>query len=353
VTGTRVLAAGDHFLLTTLLREALRDELGDGCRVRELTLPWPAEPYRPVSEVDEASGDENRLIEALAGAEVAVTQFAPFTRKVFGRAPRLRLVVVSRGGPVNVNLEAATEHDVAVCHLPGRNADAVAEFSFGLTVATCRNLAAGHASLAGGGRWPGHFNQYGHAGMELSGATVGLVGYGAVGRRVGRLFTACGARVLAHDPYVADLEPGVIRVDALADLLAVSRIVSLHQRLTERTRGQIGAAEIGLMPAGSVLVNTARGAVLDYDALCDALDSGHLAGAGLDVYPVEPLPAGHRLLRTRNLVLTPHVAGCSRDVARRAARRCAAEVGRWARGGPLANCANPAVLEGTSVPEVS
>jgi D-3-phosphoglycerate dehydrogenase len=107
------------------------------------------------------------------------------------------------------------------------------------------------------------------------------------------------------------------------------------------------------MPAGSVLVNTARGAVLDYDALCDALDSGHLAGAGLDVYPVEPLPAGHRLLRTRNLVLTPHVAGCSRDVARRAARRCAAEVGRWARGGPLANCANPAVLEGTSVPEVS
>lgn len=352
MTVTRVLAAGDHFVLTRLLRDAVREELGDRCRVRELTLPWPAEPFGPVSEVAEASGDEDRLIGALAGMDVAVTHLAPFTRKVFGNAPDLRLVVVSRGGPVNINLEAATEHGVAVCHTPGRNADAVAEFTLGLTVATCRNLGAGHAGLAGGGRWPGHFFQYAHAGIELRGATVGLVGYGAVGRRVGRLFVAYGARVLAYDPHVADLEPGVTRVGELAELLAAAQVVSLHQRVTPETRGQIGAAEIALMPAGSVLVNTARGAVLDYDALCDALDSGHLAGAGLDVYPVEPLPAGHRLLRTRNLVLTPHIAGCSRDAARRAGRLCAAEVGRWVRGEPLTNRANPAVPEGTDTPEV-
>ncbi|MGH3647074.1 MAG: 2-hydroxyacid dehydrogenase [Micromonosporaceae bacterium] len=341
-SASAILAAGDDFVLTRLFHAALTSEIGTARAIRELSLPWPGVPFGRVAEVDEASGDEDTLIKALAGTEIAVTHLAPFTRNVFANAPDLRLAVVSRGGPVNVNVEAATEHGVAVCYAPGRNANAVAEFTIGLTVAACRNLVAGHAGLATG-TWPGHFYEYVHSGFELAGSTVGLVGYGAIGRIVGRLFTAFGASVLTYDPYFSAVEPGITKVDDLGDLLAASQVVSLHQRVTDETRGQIGAAEITRMPRGSVLINTARGAVLDYRALCEALDSGHLAAAGLDTYAVEPLPPDHRLLRTPNVVMAPHVAGCSREVAERAAGICAAEVGRWLRGEPLANCANPEV----------
>lgn len=346
MTEPTILAAGDDFLLPRLFHDALRTELGDTRPIRELSLPWPGVPFGRVAEVDEASGDEDELLQALEGVDIAVTHLAPFTKKVFANAAELTLLVVSRGGPVNVNVEAATEHGVAVCYAPGRNANAVAEFTIGLTIATCRNLVAGHAQLAAG-TWPGHFYEYAASGFELSGATVGLVGYGAIGRRVARLFGAFGARVLAYDPYVDDYEPGVTRVRDLGELLAASKIVSLHQRVTPETRGQIGAAEIATMPAGSVLINTARGALLDYDALCVALDEGHLAAAGLDTYAAEPLPEDSRLRRTPHLVLAPHIAGCSREVAERAAQLCAAEVGRWVRGEPLANCANREV---TGVP---
>jgi len=175
---------------------------------------------------------------------------------------------------------------------------------------------------------------------------VGLVGYGAIGRRVARVLAAFGARVLVHDPYAGDVDSGVTLVDSLDDLLAASSVLSLHARVTAENRGMIGAAQLARLPRGAVVVNTARGALLDHDALCDALDDGHLGAAGLDVFPSEPLPPGHRLLRTRGVVATPHLAGCSRAVAEKAARLCAAEVARWTRGEPLAHCANPAALRG-------
>jgi D-3-phosphoglycerate dehydrogenase len=175
---------------------------------------------------------------------------------------------------------------------------------------------------------------------------VGLVGYGAIGRLVGRFLVAFGARVLAYDPHLSDdgFEPPVEPVADLAELLGASQVVSLHARLTPETRHLIGADEIARMPAGAVLVNTARGGLLDYDALCDALDAGHLAAAGVDVFPVEPLPADSRLFTTRGLVMTPHIAGCSRQVAGRAAAICAGEVARWLADEPPAHCANPDVL---------
>ncbi|HZE39341.1 MAG TPA: 2-hydroxyacid dehydrogenase [Stackebrandtia sp.] len=346
MTESTILAAGDEFVLPGLFTRALRAELGDGPGVRELALPWPSVPFGPVSEVDEAAGDEGRLIEALSGADVAVTHLAPFTEKVLAAAPDLRMIAVSRGGPVNVNLDAATRNGVAVSYAPGRNANAVAEFTIGLIIATCRNITAGGDAI-NAGDWHARYFAYGAAGSELHGSTVGLIGYSAVGRRVARLLSAFGATVLAYDPYVdrSDFADGVVKVDDLEALLAASRIVSLHQRLTPQTRGMIGAAQLAAMPRGSVLINTARGGVLDYDALCDALDSGQLGSCGLDVHPTEPLPLDSRLRRTPNVVLTPHIAGCSRDVATLAATICAGETGRWLRGEPLAHCANPEVLK--------
>jgi D-3-phosphoglycerate dehydrogenase len=333
----RILAAGDHFVLTPLLVRALRDELGDAPQITEATLPWPVEPFGRVAEVDEASGTEDAMIEALDGVEVCVTQMAPFTERVLAAAEDLKLVVVSRGGPVNVNVKAAAERGVRVCYAPGRNATATAEFTIGIMLATLRRIPQTHASLAVGRQWRGDFYSYDNCGLEIENTTVGLVGYGAIGSRVARVLAAFGAEVLVHDPYAKGEVIGE-RVDTLEELLTRSRVVTLHARVTDETRGLIGAREIGLMPAGSVLVNVARGPLLDYDALCDALDSGHLMAAGLDTFYEEPVPQGSRLFSTPNLVMTPHLGGASRAVAEKAARIVAAEVGRYVRGEPLAHC---------------
>ncbi|MFE9693787.1 2-hydroxyacid dehydrogenase [Micromonospora sp. NPDC005806] len=339
----RLLAAGDHFVLNRLLVDAVRAEVPDGLDISELTLPWPVEPFGPVAEVHEASGTEDELIEALRGVRVCVTQMAPITRKVLEAAPDLELVCVSRGGPVNVNLDAATERGVAVCSAPGRNAAATAEHTIAMILAAVRRIAPTHQDLLNG-VWRGDYYRYDSVGPELGGSTVGLIGFGAIGSRVARILHAFGARILVHDPYVtADQVAGIAELTPLDDLLSRSRVVSLHARLTPETTGMIGAAQLAAMPAGSVIVNCARGALLDYDAVCDALDAGHLFGAAFDVFPEEPIPAGSRLLTTPNIVLTPHLAGASKETAANAARIVAGEVGRYLRGEPLRCCANPQV----------
>lgn len=339
----RVLAAGDHFVLPGLLADAVRDAAGDRVDVRELTLPWPVEPFGPVAEVEEASGTEDDLIEALDGAEVCVTQMAPLTRRILNASPALRLFGVGRGGPVNANVEAATAHGVAVCFAPGRNATATAEHTLGMILAAARRIPQTHAELTAG-HWRGDYYRYDDVGIELSGTTVGLVGAGAVGGKVAELLTAFGARVLVHDPYLAPHRlPGVERV-TLDGLLCRSRIVSLHARATPENIGLIDADRIAMMPPGGIIVNCARGSLLDYYAVCDALDSGHLSGAAFDVFPYEPIPEGSRLLTTPGIVLTPHLAGASRQTAVNAAQIVAADVARYLSGRPPVHCANPEVL---------
>lgn len=344
---TRVLAAGDHFVLNRLLVDAVRAEstraetTGD-LEFSELTLPWPVVPFGRVAEVDEASGTEDELIAALQGVQVCVTQMAPLTRRVLEACPDLAFFGVSRGGPVNANLEAATEHGVAVAFAPGRNAAATAEHTLGMIMAAARRIPQTHSDLHSG-LWRGDYYRYEQVGPEIEGSTVGLIGYGAVGSRVARMLGALGAHVLVYDPFAADLG-GVAELVPLDELLSRAQILSLHARVTPETTGMIGAAELAALPDGAVVVNCARGALLDYDALCDALDSGHLYGAACDVFPEEPIPAGSRLLTTPNLTITPHLAGASKQTAMNAATILAKDVARHLNGQPLLHCANPEVL---------
>ncbi|MER5889778.1 2-hydroxyacid dehydrogenase [Streptomyces sp. NPDC001941] len=341
---TKVLAAGDHFVLPHLLTDEVTRATGGDVDVTEIQLPWPHTPFGPVAEVIEASGTEDEMIEALRGAEVCVTQLAPLTERILANCPDLKLMCISRGGPVNADLEAATRHGVAVCYAPGRNATATAEHTLTLLLAAARGVGDTHTDMRRG-VWRGDYYDYDNCGIEIEGATVGLVGYGAIGSRVAKVLKAMGAEVLVFDPYVKpELVAGVAESVSLDELLTRSRIVSLHARVTEETTGMIGAEQIARMPRGSVIVNCARGALLDYDAVCDALDSGQLSGAGFDVFPVEPVPADSRLLKTPGIVMTPHIAGGSQQVAHKAARIVADEVGRYLRGEPLAHCANPEAL---------
>jgi D-3-phosphoglycerate dehydrogenase len=362
---SRVLVAGDHFVRPDLLTAALRTALDapddvdgvgragglDGARgsdrlgpITELTLPWPYEPFREIGEVDEASGDEATLAAAVAQAEVALTQMAPFTERVLDAAPKLRLIACCRGGPVNINVRAATARGVIVCYAPGRNAAAAAEHTIGLILAALRRIPQTHAALRGG-EWAGGDYAYDNCGRELAGGTVGLVGYGAVGRRVATVLRAFGAEVLVADPYADPVTATEVTLVSLDELLRRSQVVSLHARLTPETERLIGARELALLPAGAVLVNTARGGLLDYPALADALESGRLAAAGLDVYDVEPPPPDSPLLRLPGVVGTPHLGGATRQTAERAARIVAVEAARYLRGEPPRNVANPEVLQ--------
>ncbi|MCW4354304.1 2-hydroxyacid dehydrogenase [Hoyosella sp. YIM 151337] len=337
----RILAAGDKFVRAELFSAELRRELGDGIAVHSLELPWPVEPFGRIAEVDEASGSEEQMIEALQGVRICVTQMAPLSERILQACPELELFAVGRGGPVNANSEAAARHGVTVTCAPGRNAVATSEHTVAMMMAAARRIPHTHAELKGG-TWRGDYYQYDEVGIEVGAACVGLVGYGAIGRRVARILKGFGATVLVYDPYVsADSVTDVDELVELDELLRRSQIVSLHARLTKENAGMIGAKEIAAMPPGSVIVNCARGGLLDYGAVCDALDSGHVFAAALDVFPEEPIPAGSRLLTTPGIVMTPHLAGASKQTAHNAAKICAAEVGRFLRGEPLEHAVTP------------
>lgn len=333
---TRVLVAGDHFVLNRLLIDAVRSQAPGELEFTEITLDWPLVPFGRVAEVDEASGTEEQMIEALAGAEICLTQMGPLTRRVIEACPRLKLIGIGRGGPVNANLDAAAEHGVTVCYAPGRNAGATAEHTLGMILAAARRIPQTHADLTAG-MWRGDYYRYDAVGIELSDSTVGLVGGGAVGLRVARMLDGLGARVLIHDPYLAEVPVG--EPVSLDELLSRADVVSLHARVTPETTGMIGAPRIAAMRPGAIIVNCARGALLDYEAVCDSIEAGHLFGAAFDVFPEEPIPAGSRLLSTPGIVLTPHLAGASRQTAANAARILAEDVGRYLRGEPLTHVA--------------
>lgn len=343
---THILIAGDHFVTPALFRAALeRDVSGTELTFTERTLAWPYEPFGDVGMVHEASGTVAETIDALAGAEVAVTQMAPFTAEVFAAHPQLRMIGVCRGGPVNVDLEAATEAGVLVSFAPGRNAQAAAEFTIGLILAAARRIPLTDAELKRG-NWRGDHYAWDNVGLELAGTTVGLVGYGAIGRIVARVLVAFGAHVLAYDPYadVADLARDGVTIVELDDLLRRSMVVSLHARLSPETTQMIDARALELLPHGALVINSARGGLLDYGPLPAMLASGRLGGLALDVYDVEPPPPDWPLFSAPNVVVSPHLAGATRQTALRAAGIVAADVADFLAGAVPAHVANPAVL---------
>ncbi|MET8299385.1 NAD(P)-dependent oxidoreductase, partial [Streptomyces sp. NPDC005180] len=226
---TTVLVAGNHFIRPDLFTRAVRTAAGDTpLDVREIRFDWPHTPLGPVAEVIEASGSEDEMIEALRGAEICVTEHGPLTERILDHCPDLKLFCTSRGGPVNANVEAATRHGVAVCYAPGRNATATAEHTLTLLLAAARGVGDTHTDLRRG-VWRGDYYDYDNCGIEIDGATVGLIGFGAIGSRVARILVAMGAHVLVHDPYVRpEALAGLAEQVSLDELLTRSRIVSLH-----------------------------------------------------------------------------------------------------------------------------
>jgi D-3-phosphoglycerate dehydrogenase len=243
---------------------------------------------------------------------------------------------------VNANIDAATRHGVTVAFTPARNAAAAAEHTIAMMLAAMRGIPAADASLRRG-EWKGGYT-WETAGFELGTATVGLIGYGAIAKIVGCILRGFGSTVLIYDPYVKlENTEGMEQVE-LDELLQRSSVVSLHARATKESDGILGAEAIAKLQKGAVVVNCARGSLLDYDALAEALSSGHLFAAATDVFAEEPLPKDSPLLKLENFIMTPHIAGGTRQAAEKAATIAAGEVKRFLSGEPLLHCANPEVL---------
>jgi phosphoglycerate dehydrogenase-like enzyme len=268
----------------------------------------------------------------------AIVSTDPFDAAVLANSPGLRVIARVGVGIDSIDLDAATAHGVAVTVTPGVNEATVADHTIALMLAALRRICEQDAAVR-----RGEWNRTGeHAAWLLSGGTVGLVGFGDIGRVVAQRLRGFDVRIVVNDP----VEPGDLRVETMSldALLAVSDVVSLHVPLLPATRGLIGARELALMSPHAILVNTARGPVVDETALADALESGRLRAAALDVFADEP-PAGSRLLNLRNVVLSPHIAGLSTDSVRDMTRRATASVIDVLRGRAPAHLANPDVLE--------
>lgn len=226
-------------------------------------------------------------------------------------AKRLRVIARYGVGTDRIDLEAATRHGIVVANTPGANSAAVAELAVGLMLALARHIPQGNQAVRRG-EWPRY------DGLGLHGKTVGLVGCGAIGEQVAARLFSFGCRVLAYDPYIIPehVQAAGAELTPLDELLGAADIVSLHAALTPETRDLVDAAFLGSMKPGALLVNTARGELVDEGALVEALESGHLRGAALDCFRQEPPGADHPLLRFPQVIASPH-SGSQTDQATR------------------------------------
>lgn len=282
-----------------------------------------------------AADDDTTFRRELTDAEVIWHVLRPLTGEELRSAPRLRLVHKFGVGINTIDVDAATACGVAVANMPGANAASVAEGTVLLMLAVLRRLLPLDRATRQGRGWPTDPALGEHC-RDIGGCTVGLVGYGSIAQRVAGMVSAMGARVL-HTSTGDDGRPGW---RPLPDLLAEADVVSLHVPLTAATEGLIDRAGLQRMKPEAVLINTSRGQVVDEPALAEALAGGQLAGAGLDVFAVEPVGTGNPLLGLDNVVLTPHVSWYTADTMRRYLTAAVDNCRRLRDGQPLTHVVN-------------
>lgn len=283
---------------------------------------------------DDKTADPAELLRRIGDSEIAVIANNPMPAAVLAQAPALRMLDVAFTGIDHVGLDACRARGITVCNAAGYSTQTVAELAFALTAAVLRFVPAGDAAVRAGK------TSAGLRGREICGRTVGIVGTGAIGTRTAQLFLAYGARVIAFSrTRKPALEALGVEYVSLAELMERSDIVSLHVPANAETRHLIDEAMLARMKPTAVLVNCARGAVVDNAALARALERGALAGAGIDVFDAEPpLPAGYPLLSAPHTVLTPHVAFLSDEAMLRRADIVFDNIAAWLAGAPRNVC---------------
>jgi phosphoglycerate dehydrogenase-like enzyme len=289
---------------------------------------------------------EEELAPQLEGTELLVVELEHITSTLLEMAQELKIIFVCRSAPSIVDLQAATERGIAVLSAPARNANSVAEFTIGLLLNAARNISRSERHLREEG-WlvNGELPYFHFRGPELDGKVLGLIGCGAIGKAILRRVVGFGLDIEIFDPYLSQQEIGEAgKLTSLEKVLRHSDFLLLLCSLTPETEGMIGENELMLMKPTSFLINTARAAILIEDALFEALERGRIAGAALDVFWREPLPPDDRWLTLDNVLLTPHLAGASDEVATHQGRMLIEDLRSLRLGKAPARMANPSVL---------
>jgi phosphoglycerate dehydrogenase-like enzyme len=360
----KILAVGDAWVPVATMVEYLRRDLvpfelefityeveivapggrGESSRLR----PTVDDPL-----VEEYEGDPQDLIDGIGDVDILFTHLAPVTQKVLEAAPRLIAIGCTRSDPVSVNVQVATERGIPVFHAKGRSAEPVADYAIAMMLAVSRNICRADAFVRSG-RWERYTldpnvdcaNYLTHfQGPRLAGSTVGIIGYGKIGRRVAKRLRGWDVNLLVYDPYVKDEDLEYGRKVELSTLLREAQFITIHVPPSPHTQHLIGAEQIALMRQDAYLVNTARGSVVDQEALYEALREKRIAGAALDVYEVDPLPSNSLLLDMDNVVLTPHAAGMVTTVADVSCSLVTVNLGKFLRGESFENLINPHYTE--------
>ncbi|WP_245480493.1 hydroxyacid dehydrogenase [Neorhizobium sp. NCHU2750] len=289
--------------------------------------------------------DEADVDSIMAGnpVDAIISRTVNLSAKAIADCPTLKVISKHGVGVSNIDVEAASARGIPVFVTPGANAQSVAEMALGLLLAGARRISWMDAELKAG-RW-----SRAQDGLELSGKTLGLIGFGQIGQKLARACLAIGMKVQAFDPGIGMASPveGVTMIASPAEMLPSSNVLSLHVPLNAHTRGMIDAAALAALPDKAILINTARGEVVDEAALISALESGKLYSAGLDTTAEEPISPDSPLLKLPNVVLTPHVGGSTPAALAGMATGAARNVLGFLSGNtpPVSACVNPITLE--------
>jgi len=340
-------------MLPQIIEQVLCKTL-EGYEIESHILQWGLNGYQRQrlkgikKEIKEFVGSPEQLIHHLSSipeVNILLVHVAPVTIDVIKACKKLSIIGCLRANPVNVDVDAATLMGIPVLNTPGRNAVAVAEFVIGAIIAYIRNISKADTLLKNG-LWKYDFYYYEYAGFELKGKTLGIIGFGQVGREVAKRAKAFDMNILVYDPYVQSsfIESFGAKSTTLEHLLRESDILSVHCVLTEETHHLISEKELRMMKPHAIIVNTARGGIIDEKALILALKNKIIAGAILDVFEDEPLSPDSPLLKLENVMVTPHIAGAAKDVVYRASSMIAEDIKRILEGQKPLYCVNPQIL---------
>ncbi|MBC8368671.1 MAG: hypothetical protein H8E25_01610 [Planctomycetes bacterium] len=289
-------------------------------------------------------------LDILASADALIVRSATkVNAEMFAAAPNLKVVGRAGTGVDNIDLEAANASGVWVMNAPGQNTLAAAEHAFALMMTMCRNIPAADSRMR-----TGDWTKGGLMGTELDGKTLGLVGLGRIGREVAKRAAAFNMRVIGFDPFLSAQDAGQWDIEKceLSDVWAQADIISLHAPMTPETKHVLNAASFAQCKNGVRIVNCARGGLIDDNSLVDALETGKVAGAALDVFEVEPLPADHAFLTNQNVIVTPHLGASTFESQVKVATAIARQFDAFFNHDDIQCAVNEPVVNGKTAPSV-
>lgn len=307
----------------------------DGFVVNPGDLSWDyLREFGDVTVYDRSVGED--VIGRIGDAQIVMTNKTPLTEDVFAACPNLRLVCVLATGYNVVDCEAAKKRGIVVCNVPDYGTAAVAQFTFSLLLELC-NAVGRHSESVHSGKWTKNkdFCYWETPQVELAGKTMGIIGFGRIGRAVGKIAKAMGMNVIAYNRSRSDEGEQIGTYVDLQYLLQNADVISLHCPLTAENKELIGSEAIAKMKDGAMLLNTARGPLIDEGAVRQALESGKLSGFAADVVTVEPIPADSPLLHAPNCILTPHMAWAPRASRQRIMECTQKNIRAFLQGKPI------------------